>query len=255
MPQKEGIPHVQSLLVAWLLSVPSLGVCGRRLDTTGEFGITPQNFKACTDEYATAVAPSMRDLFPVLRYVPEVFGMAKWKGRARAVREEIKQMGLRFVKAAEEQCAMLDVGEKDLAWESMLAKMIKERENADETFTPLDLASTACHAVAAAMNTSLSVFEMMLLVLAKCQDVQEKVREEVLSVSGGDAPQAADLASLRYTEAVWNEVPAQARLIQLVKILISSRSIAGAPSHPRVSHTLPPATTSTTTTTSPRAQQ
>lgn len=146
--------------------MPSLGVCGRRLDTTGEFGITPQNFKACTDEYATAVAPSMRDLFPVLRYVPEVFGMAKWKGRARAVREEIKQMGLRFVKAAEEQCAMLDVGEKDLAWESMLAKMIKERENADETFTPLDLASTACHAVAAAMNTSLSVFEMMLSVPA-----------------------------------------------------------------------------------------
>ncbi|KAL4881200.1 cytochrome P450 [Aspergillus karnatakaensis] len=197
---------VQSLLVAWLLSVPSLGICGRRLDTMEEFGITPKSFKACTDGYAVAVAPSMRDLFPVLRYVPEVFGMAKWKGRARAVREEIKQMGLRFVKAAEEQRARLDFGEKDIVWESMLARMLKEREKGDEMFTYLDLANTACHAVAAAMNTSLSVFEIMLLILAKYQDVQERVREEVLSVSGGDAPKAADLASLKYTEAFWNEV-------------------------------------------------
>ncbi|KAL4968121.1 cytochrome P450 [Aspergillus stella-maris] len=197
---------VQSLLVNWLLSVPSLGICGRRLDTMAEFGITPKNFKACTDAYAVAVAPSMRDLFPVLRYVPEVFGMAKWKGGARAVREEIKQMGLRFVKAAEEQRAMLDKAEKDGGWESMLARMIKERENGDDTFTYLDLANTATHGVAAAMNTSLSVFEIMLLILAEYQDVQAKVREEVLSVSGGDVPKAADLARLKYTEAFWNEV-------------------------------------------------
>ncbi|KAL4971368.1 cytochrome P450 [Aspergillus desertorum] len=151
--------------------------------------------------------PYMRDLFPVLRYVPEVFGMAGWKERARAVRRDIMQIGTKFVIAAEEQRAALDTGKSAIGWESMLARMLKEqREKGEDMFTVMDMGNTACHVVAAAMNTSLTVFSIMLVILAKHRDVQDRVRKEVLEVSGGRAPKAANLPSLKYTEAFWNEV-------------------------------------------------
>lgn len=168
---------------------------------------TSERFKKCTDEYAAVAAPTMRDLFPVLCYVPEVFGMARWKERARAVRRDILQIGTKFMIAAEEQRAALDTGKSAIGWESMLARMLKEqREKGEDMFTVMDMDNTACHVVAAAMNTSLSVFSIMLLILAKQRDVQDRVRKEVLDVSGGRAPKAANLPSLKYTEAFWNEV-------------------------------------------------
>ncbi|KAL4861812.1 cytochrome P450 [Aspergillus spectabilis] len=198
---------LEATLLGWLMSVPSLGVCGKRLDTMDDLGLTPERFKECTDEYAAVAAPTLRDLFPVLRYVPEVLGMARWKERARAVRRDIMQMGTKFVIAAEAQRAALDTGKSAIGWESMLARMLKEqREKGEEMFTVMDMGNTACHVVAAAMNTSLSVFSIILLILAKHRDVQDRVRNEVLDVSGGRAPKAADLPSLKYTEAFWNEV-------------------------------------------------
>ncbi|KAL6232006.1 cytochrome P450 [Aspergillus navahoensis] len=198
---------LEAILLGWLMSVPSLGVCGRRLDTMDDLGLTPERFKECTDEYAAVAAPTIRDLLPVLRYVPEVFGMAGWKKRARAVRRDIMQMGTKFVIAAEQQRAALDTDKSAIGWESMLARMLKEqREKGEDMFTVMDMGNTACHVVAAAMNTSLSVFSIMLLILAKHRDVQDRVRKEVLEVSGGRAPKAANLPSLKYTEAFWNEV-------------------------------------------------
>ncbi|KAH9218326.1 cytochrome P450 [Leptodontidium sp. 2 PMI_412] len=119
---------LESILVCWLISVPCLGVCGRRPDYMGDHGFTIKEFRYCIDQYAALVAPNVRDLFPVLRYVPGLFGLAEWKERALAVREETLK-----------------------------------------------------------------------------KEVQQRVRNEVLEVSGGATPKATDVPSLKYTEAFWNE--------------------------------------------------
>lgn len=47
------------------------------------------------------------------------------------------------------------------------------------------MGNTAFHIVSAATNTSLAVFSIMLMILAKYPDFQKQVRNEVLEVSGG----------------------------------------------------------------------
>nr|A0A6F8RP03.1 RecName: Full=Cytochrome P450 monooxygenase grgG; AltName: Full=Gregatin A biosynthesis cluster protein G [Penicillium sp.]BCA42574.1 cytochrome P450 monooxygenase GrgG [Penicillium sp.] len=197
---------LEAILVCWMMSVPCLGVCGRRPDSMGDHGFEIKQFRHCSDEYATLVAPNAGDLFPFLRYLPEFFGMAEWKERARAVREAVLNTGTQFLSAAREQRAALDEG-KSIAWESVLAKMLREqREKNDDMFTVTDMGNTAFHIVSAATNTSLAVFSIMLLILAKDPQLQQRVRNEVLEVSGGATPTATDLSSLKYTEAFWNEV-------------------------------------------------
>ena len=197
---------LEAILVCWMMSVPCLGVCGRRPDCMGDHGFEIKQFRNCSDEYAALVAPNAGDLFPVLRYLPEFFGMAEWKERARAVREGVLKTGTQFLSTAKEQRAALDAG-KSIAWESVLAKMLREqREKNDHMFTVTDMGNTAFHIVSAATNTSLAVFSIVLMILAKYPELQQRVRNEVLDVSGGATPKATDVPSLKYTEAFWNEV-------------------------------------------------
>ena len=197
---------MEAILVCYILSVPCLGVCGRRPDCMGDHGFEIKKFRHCSNEYAALIAPNARDLFPVLRYLPGFFGMAEWKERARTVREEVLKTGTQFLSTAKEQRAALDAG-KSIAWESVLAKMLREqREKNDHMFTVTDMGNTAFHIASAATNTSLAVFSIVLMILAKYPELQQRVRNEVLEVSGGATPKATDLPSLRYTEAFWNEV-------------------------------------------------
>lgn len=197
---------LENLLVCWMMSVPCLGVCGRRPDSMTDQGFTIKQFRNCSDEYAALVAPNAGELFPLLRYLPEFFGMAEWKERARAVREGVLQTGTQFLSAAQEQRAALDAG-KSIIWESVLARMLREqRDKNNDMFTATDMGNTAFHIVSAATNTSLAVFSIMLLILAKYPEIQQRSRSEILEVSGGATPKAADISSLKYTEAFWNEV-------------------------------------------------
>lgn len=197
---------LEAILVCWMTSVPCLGVCGRRPDSMGDHGFEIKQFKHVSDEYAALVAPNAGDLFPVLRYLPEFFGMAEWKERARAVRKGVLKTGTQFLSTAKEQRAALDSG-KSIAWESVLAKMLREqREKNDHMFTATDMGNTAFHIVATGYVTSLATFSTMLMILAKYPELQQRVRNEVLEVSGGATPKATDVPSLKYTEAFWNEV-------------------------------------------------
>lgn len=197
---------LEAILVCWVMSVPCLGVCGRRPDYMSDHGFEVKHFRRCSDEYAALVAPNAGELFPLLRYLPEFFGMAEWKERARAVREAVLKTGRQFLSTAKDQREALDVG-KSIAWESVLAKMLREqREKNDQMFTATDMGNTAFHIVSAATNTSLAVFSIMLMILAKYPALQERIRNEVLGVSGGAAPKAIDIPSLKYTQAFWNEV-------------------------------------------------
>ncbi|CAG8984164.1 hypothetical protein HYALB_00008166 [Hymenoscyphus albidus] len=171
-----------------------------------DHGFTIPDFRYCIDQYAALVAPNIRDLFPILRYIPGLFGLAEWKEQAQLVRKEALKKGTQFLNVAKEQRAALDAG-KSIEWESMLAKMLRDqRDNDDHTFSEHDMGHSAFHVVAASTSTSTAKFSVLLMVLAKYSDVQQKVREEVLEISGGAIPKATDIPSLKYTEAVWNEV-------------------------------------------------
>lgn len=197
---------LEGLLERWIMSIPCLGVCGRRPEDMVDHGFTIRQFRSYAEEYTALTAFSARDMFPFLRYLPEAFGMAPWKPRARALRKGILQTTTQFLNVAKEQRAALDAG-KPIAWESMLARMLREqRDNNSDTFTTTDMGQSAFHIVTAAINTSIAIFATMLLILAKDPELQQRVRSEILEVSGGATPKVADLSSLKYTEAFWNEV-------------------------------------------------
>jgi cytochrome P450 len=204
-PTAKGM-DMEAILACWMISVPCLGACGRRPDTLGDYGFSIREFRDISDEYAALVAPNAMDLFPVLRYLPEFFGMAEWKNKARTVREKVLETGTKFVGAAREQRAALDAG-KAIAWESVVAKMLKEQhEKNDTTFSLVDMGNAAFHIVSAATNTSSATMTIILMTLAKYPDIQQKVVDEVLEISGGAIPTATDIANMKYMDAFWNEV-------------------------------------------------
>ncbi|KAI0455763.1 cytochrome P450 [Xylaria acuta] len=196
---------LEEILVCWMISVPCLGVCGRRPDYMTDYGFNIKQFRRCNEDYAALGAPSLKDLIPVLRYLP-FFGMTEWKERAQAVREGVLDVGTQFLNAAKEQRAALDAG-KSIAWESVLARMLREqREKNDHMFTVTDMGNAGFHIVSTATSAPLAFLQNMLMTLAKYPEVQQRVRNEVLEGSGGAPPKASDVPSWKYTEAFWNEV-------------------------------------------------
>ena len=197
---------MEDIFVCWTMSVPCIGVCGRRPDHMSDHGFEINQFRQYSDEYAAVASPKARDSFPLLCYLPGYFGMTEWKKRVQNVREAILKTGAQLVGAGKEQCAALDAG-KSIAWESMLAKILREqREKTDHIFKIEDIGTPAFHIVSAAVSTSLAVFSTMLMILAKYPEVQQRARNEVLKVSGGNMPKASDIPDLKYIEAFWNEV-------------------------------------------------
>ncbi|KAI0445797.1 cytochrome P450 [Xylaria telfairii] len=196
---------LEAIFVCWMISVPCLGVCGRRPDYMAEHGFKLEQFRRCNEEYAALGAPGLKDLIPFLRRLP-FFGMAEWKERAQGVREGVLNVGTQFLSAAKEQRAALDEG-KPIAWESVLARMLREqREKNESIFTVTDMGNAGFHIVSTATSAPLAFFQNMLMTLAKYPEVQQRVRNEILEVSGGGPPKASDVSSWKYTDAFWNEV-------------------------------------------------
>lgn len=197
---------LEDILVCWILSVPCLSLCGRRPDDMAQYDFNVKKFRQDQEEYMTLLTPGAGDVFPLLRYLPEIFGMAPWKTKARYVREELLKESASFLAAAREQRAALDEG-KSVAMESILAKMLREqREQEDYMFTAKDLGMTGVQILSASMNTSLATFSMGLMLLAKYPKIQQRARDEILSVLGGTAPRAVDISKLKYLEAFFHEV-------------------------------------------------
>ena len=209
--------HLEPFLMRWTISVPCLGVCGQRPDedSLGRYGFDIAAFKRCSDEFSDLIKPNAAELFPILRRVPEFMGMARWKERARNVREHCFKTGRQFISAAKDQRAALDGG-KPIEWESILAKMLREQRDADasgghkdgspEAYTTAEMGHTGFHIVASATASSLAVMSTMLLLLAKYPDMQDRIRDEMLTASGGGPPRASQVAGWRFTEAFWNEM-------------------------------------------------
>ncbi|KAI0506253.1 cytochrome P450 [Xylaria bambusicola] len=196
----------EDMLVCWMISVSSLGVCGRRPDYMDDHGFSIKHFTSCNEAYAALLAPSAKDLLPFLRYLPSFLGMSEWKKKALTVRNGVIAVGDQFLSAAKEQRAALDEG-KPIAWESVLARMLREKREKGETmFTERDMGNAAFHIVATSTSAPIAYFQTLLMTLVKFPEVQKKIRDEALTVSGGGVPMATDIPQMKYLEAVWNEV-------------------------------------------------
>lgn len=195
---------LEDILLNWMISVPSIGVCGQRPEAMRHVGFSVENFRRCAKDYMILTKPGLMDVFPVLQYLPGKYGIAGWKKRSRVVAKDVLECADQFFRVAKEQRAELDAG-KSIGYECLLAKTLREqRDNKDDTWT--DLGPSAFNIVSAAMYTSLAVFSTILVIVAKYPDVQQRIREEVLEVSGGGPLTSADVDRLKYTEAFWHEV-------------------------------------------------
>lgn len=204
---------LEDLILNWVTSVPCIAVVGRRPDATmAHHGFDMDTFRRWTAGYMMLHKASMMDWIPVLRYLPGKFGMAGWRAKSRSVAKDVTQIANQFLSAAKEHRASLDdaiateKGPQNNRYESLGARMLREqRENKDKDMWT-DLGLTAWNIVAAAMYTSLATFSTMLMIVAKYPEVQQRIREEVLQVSGGGPLKSSDVARLTYTEAFWHEV-------------------------------------------------
>ena len=198
--------EIQKVVLRWLMSVPCIGVCGKRPDCLRNYGFEIEQFRQLNSDYSDLLVMQAYDFFPFLRYLPDFLGLAAWKKKARAVRNGILEYCNQFLNAAEEQRAALDAG-KPIAWESMMAAMLREqREDGETMFSTTDIGNTACHVIAAGSGSSVAFFSVLLMTLAQYPEVQQRMRDEVLEASGDAPPRATDLASLKYLDAVWHEV-------------------------------------------------
>ncbi|KAH7127281.1 cytochrome P450 [Dactylonectria macrodidyma] len=80
---------LEDILVCWIVSVPCLGLCGRRPDDLGDHDFNVKQFRHDQEQYLALLTPGAGDVFPLLRYLPELFGMAQWKDKARYVRQQL----------------------------------------------------------------------------------------------------------------------------------------------------------------------
>ncbi|KAI0975855.1 cytochrome P450 [Xylaria arbuscula] len=203
-PRARG-QQLEDILVCWMTSVPCLAVCGRRPDYMDEYDFSIKAFTESSAAYAALFKPGLKDLLPFLRRLPNVLGIASYKKEALVVRQDVLEFGNKYLAAAREQRDALDAG-KPIAWESMLARILRERrDNNDDMFSDTDLGNMASHTVSTGTTGPMALFETVLMVLAKYPDIQKKVRDEVLAVSRGKAPTTANLSQLKYMEALWNE--------------------------------------------------
>jgi cytochrome P450 len=206
---------LEDLILNWVTSVPCIAVCGRRPDEMADHGFEMNTFRRQTAGYMMLHKPNLMDRIPVLRYLPGKYGMGAWRAKSREVAKDVFEIKDQFFSAAKEHRAALDDAEAagkrpnngaEAYYESLGARMLREqRENRDKDLWT-DLGLTAWNIVAAAMYTSLATFSTMLMIVAKYPEVQQRIREEVLQVSGGGPLKSTDVARLNYTEAFWHEV-------------------------------------------------
>lgn len=191
--------ELMDVLTLGMLSVPCIELCGMRPDDLGVF----DNFRHVMEDWFAVSTPGATDVFPLLRYVPGF--MAKWKRKALGVRNALLIPGNAVREAARKQRASIDAGSK--AFESLLAKIMRDQAaEKDAFYTPRDLSLIAITMLIGGSDSSLVLFSTALMVFAKYQDVQQKVRNEILELLGGAPPQVDNLPDLKYLEACYNEV-------------------------------------------------
>lgn len=148
------------------------------------------------------------DIFPILKYIPEIF--AKWKSNARRLRATVVADAQRFVTDGKKQRAQVLHKPASVRFEGLIAKLLGERDaattqNLGRAFTDLELGYIGQALVGAAVDTTLDAFTSLMCCLAAFPAVLRKVHDEVDRVSGDKPPAGEQINDLPYLKACVSE--------------------------------------------------
>ncbi|KAH7324531.1 cytochrome P450 21 [Stachybotrys elegans] len=194
-------------LKQWALATPLLAITGQRLVDRGKTFID-RFFKAQTtwlDLLTPGTAPPV-DLFPFLKWLPE--SLAKWKTNAKIVRSYMIEEYSSYLKSAQ------SIRDKNASAAStkvtcLMAKVLDsektEKKDATAPFSDDEAAWFGGVLLDAAVDTTWSTINALILFLAAHPHVQEKVYRELDSLCSDTPPPSHSIGELKYLRACYLE--------------------------------------------------
>ncbi|KFA68112.1 hypothetical protein S40285_10020 [Stachybotrys chlorohalonatus IBT 40285] len=185
----------------WVFDAGLMAITGQRLEDYGP-GFA-EEYIHVMDEFMYLMEPGnipLIDKFPFLSYVPSF--LAKWKRTAIQTQVRTYSLYLRNLEMAKQRLVKRT---DDIP--TLLSELFQRRENDEKMgLTERDLAFVACSLLDAAVETTMSAVESMLLCFLAHPLVLQRARQEVDDVVGDECPQLADTKRRPYLNACLMEV-------------------------------------------------
>ncbi|KAH8668778.1 cytochrome P450 [Xylariales sp. PMI_506] len=190
----------------WALAVPLVATTGERLDDM------PKDYgeKVChaQEELLALILPGAAppvDIFPFLKYVPEI--LAAWKGRARYARKCIVDDADNYLVGAKKTYSQILDNPDSVGFDSLLPKIMKEQSSSKSGgFTETEMAYIGQAAVGAAVDTTLATFKSLMVAFAAYPETLAKAQKEVDALAGDQPLSGARIHELTYLKACISEV-------------------------------------------------
>ncbi|KPM41473.1 hypothetical protein AK830_g5095 [Neonectria ditissima] len=184
----------RSYIQRWALEMPLLAIAGRRLEDYGP-GFA-EWYLANQHDWLDFLEPSNTpavELCPWLKYLPPTF--AAWKSRADRIRKSMGEMYFKTLDVAKEK-----TGGSEDSWDTLYSHLLRQRERPDKQagFSDTELAFLGGGLLDAALDTTLSTLETMVMSLVGHEDAMRRAREEVDAICGDKIPDCDDAKDLSF---------------------------------------------------------
>lgn len=203
-----GDKNFVEALQYWAFAVPLVITVGERLkDMPPEY---MKDFYHAQEEILKLAIPGVAppvDIFPVLKYVPEM--CCSWKTHAKLVRKLIVGDAKKFLAGGKKQFAQIQKDPVAVGFQSLLAKIMLDQaqgEMKDKHFSDTELGFAGQGMVAAAVDTTAATLKNLLVTFAAYPEIQAKAQEEVDRVGNGAPPTSEKIGELTYLRACISEV-------------------------------------------------
>jgi len=196
---KQHLDHIRR----WGLVTPFVSICGRRnVDEK-----TVHDFYETQHLWLDLLEPGKTppvDAVPFLRWIPH--SLAKWKQDAAFVHDNQRKFYDDLLASARKQLAAQAIPSKGakIKYECLMAKILRE-DKAGE-WSDQKMAYLGGGLLDAAVDTTVSSLEALLVAMATHPEVQMRTQEEIDHVCGDNPPQVEDLKQLPYLRACLLEV-------------------------------------------------
>ncbi|RYP64796.1 hypothetical protein DL770_009127 [Monosporascus sp. CRB-9-2] len=192
----------------WALVGPMQVICGDR--TTRKNPKIKHWFFENQEKWLNMLTPGLAppvNMFPVLKYVPEF--LARWKQAAKSLRENQRGFYYMMLDFAKKEVAENSVSDGATADKhgSLMAKILRGRENGEAVFDDDELAYFGGGLVDAATDTTLSTGLTFVKTLAAHPHIMKRARGEVDALRDSDSPpRSEDIAEMPFLTACFLEV-------------------------------------------------
>jgi hypothetical protein len=196
-----------SVPVTCALAVPLVATTGERLDDMpADYGEKVCHAQDVLLELILPGAVPPVDIFPILKYVPEI--LAKWKAHARYVRKCMVDDADNYLIGAKKMYGQMVRGPDSVGFDSLLPKIMKEQAGASgkKKFTDTELAFVGQASVGAAVDTTLPTFKNLMIAFAAFPEIMAKAQQELDRVAGDEPLTSDKLGELIYLKACVSEV-------------------------------------------------